>query len=69
MQKKGVKTNIAVVGIGYWGPNLVRNCVENLDIKDVYAVDIDPSRLEFIKSKYNSVIIVEPGNIEINPQF
>ena len=35
----------AVVGLGYWGPNLVRNLAE-LDAAELVAVcDLDPERL------------------------
>ena len=43
---------IAVVGYGYWGPNLVRNLVsnENADLKTV--VDKDKSRLKFANKTF-----------------
>ena len=35
---------VAVVGLGYWGPNLVRNLAE-LDAAELVAVcDLDPER-------------------------
>jgi predicted dehydrogenase len=47
--------NIAIVGVGYWGPNLVRNfiSVKNTNISKV--CDIDKERLNFIQSKYPSL--------------
>ncbi|NTV45299.1 MAG: Gfo/Idh/MocA family oxidoreductase [Chlorobiales bacterium] len=42
---------IAVVGLGYWGPNLVRNFLAAPNVKAVIGCDKDPSRLEKIKHK------------------
>jgi predicted dehydrogenase len=46
---------VGVVGIGYWGPNIIRNFINNRDVKSVTACDFNPSRLEFIKQKYPEV--------------
>lgn len=43
---------IAVIGYGYWGPNLVRNFQETEDACVVYCCDTDPQRLTKAKSKY-----------------
>jgi predicted dehydrogenase len=46
---------VAVVGLGYWGPNLVRNFNE-LPCAEVVAVcDRDPERLELIRRRYPAV--------------
>jgi len=44
--------NTAVIGCGYWGPNLVRNffSLSDCDVKSV--CDIDTKRLDHIKSLY-----------------
>lgn len=44
--------NIAVLGVGYWGPNTVRNLrnIENCKLK--YVCDMNTERLEFIKKNY-----------------
>ncbi len=50
-----MKKNIAVVGCGYWGKNLVRNFYE---LKSLYAVcDIDKDRLKSSQEKYLNLII------------
>lgn len=49
---------IAVVGIGYWGPNLVRNFLNLSQVDKVYACDQEPSRLDFIKKQYPAVELV-----------
>jgi predicted dehydrogenase len=46
---------VAVVGLGYWGPNLVRNLAE-LDVADLVAVcDLDPERLAVVGRRYPAV--------------
>jgi len=51
--------NIAVVGYGYWGPNIVRNFHENDDARVAYCCDVNPKRLALVKSKYHSVEVSE----------
>ena len=47
-----MKIKVAQIGVGYWGPNLLRNLVQNpnFDIKTV--VDISSNRREFVASLY-----------------
>jgi len=50
-----MKKNIAVVGCGYWGKNLVRNFYE---LKSLYAIcDIDKDRLKSSQEKYHNLTI------------
>lgn len=51
----------AVIGLGYWGPNLVRNFLGVSDLSGVVGCDKDPKRLENIKRKFPEV--------EITPDF
>ena len=46
---------IAVVGLGYWGPNWVRNLYQLRCAKRLIACDLDPSRRERILSLYPGV--------------
>ena len=46
---------IAVVGLGYWGPNLVRNFLGTDGVDGVVACDMAPRRLENIKKKFPNV--------------
>ena len=39
------KLNMAVVGIGYWGPNLIRNFYELRQVGEVWACDLQAERL------------------------
>ncbi len=42
---------VGVIGLGYWGPNLVRNFLVHKDVKKVVACDIRENRLQIIKEK------------------
>lgn len=46
---------VGVVGIGYWGPNIVRNFINNKNVKSVTACDFNASRLDFLKQKFPEV--------------
>ena len=46
---------IGVVGCGYWGPNLIRNCAENEAARLRWLCDLDPKRLGRIGHRYPSV--------------
>lgn len=50
---------VGVIGIGYWGPNLVRNFLGHEDVTKVYAADSRAERQKFIRSKFPSVEIVK----------
>lgn len=44
--------NVAIVGFGYWGPNLVRNFSSIRGVRVGKVVDLRPERLEVVKSNY-----------------
>ena len=50
---------IAIVGLGYWGPNWVRNSSQAQGIERVVCCDFSRERLDHIKSSYPSVIVTE----------
>ena len=50
---------VGIIGLGYWGPNLVRNFLAHNRIESVMACDKRHDRLKFIKSKFPSVILTE----------
>ncbi len=50
---------IAVVGVGYWGPNLVRNLLNNKNVSEVYCFDIDAKRLHNIQRLFPTAKIVD----------
>jgi predicted dehydrogenase len=47
--------SVAVVGLGYWGPNLLRVLVERTDVDVRWVCDHDPARLERAARRYPSV--------------
>lgn len=47
--------NVAVIGYGYWGPNLVRNFVENPDTEVVMVADMQSNNLERVTSRYPTI--------------
>jgi predicted dehydrogenase len=48
----GKRVNIGIVGLGYWGPNLVRNFSEVNNCYVAMACDSDEGRLKPIKRRY-----------------
>jgi predicted dehydrogenase len=46
---------IAIVGLGYWGPNLVRNFVATDGVEEVGCYDLDLERVSLAKQHYPSV--------------
>jgi predicted dehydrogenase len=46
---------IGVVGLGYWGPNLVRNFLGHKLVEKVIACDLNEDRLTQIKSKFPGI--------------
>jgi predicted dehydrogenase len=49
---------LAVIGCGYWGPNLIRNFVQSNKIQELICCDLDPKRLERMKNLYPSVEVL-----------
>jgi len=48
---------IGVIGLGYWGPNLVRNFLAQKEVKKVIACDLKESRLQNIKEKFPAAVL------------
>jgi predicted dehydrogenase len=46
---------VAVVGLGYWGPNLVRVLAERSDVRVRWICDLDPERLALIARRYPAI--------------
>ena len=47
---------LAVVGVGYWGPNLIRNLHELPVVKRIVACDLRHERLEGITRRFPSMV-------------
>ena len=48
-------TTVAVVGLGYWGPNLVRVLFEHSDVQVRWLCDVDAGRLALVARRYPAV--------------
>ncbi len=46
---------IAVIGCGYWGPNLVRNFIQSNKVNELICCDLDQKRLARMKALYPMV--------------
>tara|TARA_Y100001935_G_C17311792_1_gene517210 strand:- start:20357 stop:21349 length:993 start_codon:yes stop_codon:yes gene_type:complete len=51
------KIKIAQIGVGYWGPNLLRNLMQNDDCQVEIVVDLSKERREFVKNLYPSLLV------------
>jgi predicted dehydrogenase len=51
------KVRIAQIGIGYWGPNLLRNLVANEFCDVVRVVDLSEEQRAFVKALYPSITV------------
>ena len=49
--------NVAQIGVGYWGPNLLRNLVVSKDFNVKLVVDLSSERRDFVKSLYPGVAV------------
>jgi predicted dehydrogenase len=46
---------VAVVGAGYWGPNLIRNLIGAPRVRGVIACDANAARLETVKARFPQI--------------
>jgi len=53
---------IAQIGVGYWGPNLLRNLVSNKRCQVTQVMDLSEERRNFVKSLYPSINVVSEIN-------
>lgn len=44
--------NIALIGYGYWGPNVARNIYRNKELNFIYICDLKQERLDLAKQLY-----------------
>ena len=47
--------NIAIIGLGYWGPNLLRNFSNNNKCNIITVCDLDVSKIRIFKSEYKNI--------------
>ncbi len=53
---------VGIIGLGYWGPNLIRNFLAHPEIDTVYGCDLSDDRLNFIKSRFPSAELMKDYN-------
>lgn len=49
---------IAIIGCGYWGPNLVRNFIQSNKVREIICCDLDMKRLDRMKGLYPTVEVL-----------
>src|SRR5947209_9619982 len=55
-RKPAGEVNVALVGLGYWGPNILRVLIEMGGVHVSYICDIDEDRLRHYARRYPSAI-------------
>ena len=58
--------NIAQIGVGYWGPNLLRNLTANENCSVKVVVDLSEKRRRFVKGIYPSVNVTDKIEFVLN---
>ena len=53
---------VAVVGAGYWGPNLVRNAQATPGLRLEYLCDLDPARAQQVLGDYSTIRVSSDMN-------
>ena len=56
------KVTIAQIGVGYWGPNLLRNLVFNKNCTVKTVSDLSQERLDFVTETYSGIKITKELN-------
>jgi predicted dehydrogenase len=54
--------HIAQIGVGYWGPNLLRNLVADKSCRVKTVVDLSKERRDYVKSLYPSIQVTDDVN-------
>ena len=56
MRNNKKKINIAIVGLGYWGPNILRNLSTISSVNKILVIDKKKERLKLAKKIYKKII-------------
>jgi predicted dehydrogenase len=64
LREEFVLINFAVIGYGYWGPNLVRNLITNSKCGKVVVCDNNEKRLNKARQNYQTRQLVTTAEIE-----
>ena len=54
--------NIAQIGVGYWGPNLLRNLVSNEKCDVTRVVDLSSERRDYVKGLYPAIQVFDDAD-------
>ena len=55
---------VAQIGVGYWGPNILRNLISNNKFEVVAVADLSVERGKYVKSLYPEIeFLLEPSKI------
>ncbi len=57
---------VGIIGLGYWGPNLVRNFMSHPDVSQVYGCDLSDDRLSLIKKRFPATLLLKDYNEMLN---
>jgi predicted dehydrogenase len=58
--------NIAQIGVGYWGPNLLRNLISNKRCTVTDVVDLSKERRDYAKGLYPAVNVTADADAVLN---
>jgi len=62
--------NVAQIGVGYWGPNLLRNLVSNKECDVKLVIDIAKERRDYVTTLYPNIPVSENiQEVEDNPSI
>lgn len=59
---------VAIVGCGYWGPNLIRNFFASPHFRVAVVVDKDPARLDAVRAVYPSIPTSQDFSAALAPE-
>lgn len=60
------KLMIGLIGVGYWGPNLLRNLIANRKCSVAKVVDISDERRCYVQSLYPSIEVTDNAHVVLN---
>lgn len=63
---KNTPVNVAIVGLGYWGPNLLRNFNSLTNCLVKYVVDIQTEQLEKYQISYKNIVFTTNLDLVLN---
>tara|TARA_Y100000748_G_C15499528_1_gene489481 strand:+ start:2194 stop:3198 length:1005 start_codon:yes stop_codon:yes gene_type:complete len=57
--KRKDKIRVAQIGVGYWGPNILRNMIANENCDLTIVVEISSERREYVKNSYSTITVTD----------